>query len=95
MNPLDLLPEHLRLALSWLAVAMPLLLVFLHGFRRAADALYAHALSTPEKWDDEPMRRVRGVVVLVDGWVTAVARAVPGPPAPSQLAPVVDEREHS
>ena len=95
MNPLDLLPEHLRLALSWLSVVMPLLLVFLHSFRRAADTLYAHALSTPEMWDDEPMRRVRGVVVWLDGWVTALARAVPGPPAPSQFAPVVDERTQS
>lgn len=93
MNPLDLLPPQLRLALSWAAVIMPLLLVALHAFRHAADAFYEHALTTPETWDDKPTLRLRSAVRWLDGWVTAIARYVPGPPKASEVAPPISERE--
>ncbi len=84
MNPLDFFPVPVRVGLEWLAVIMPLVLVSMHTFRRAADALYAYALTTPEGWDDEPMRRFRNAVRWIDGWMLAIGRFIPGPPKPSE-----------
>lgn len=68
--------------LAAVTIAMPIVLVVLHGARAITTRLRAYALTTPETWDDVATARVLRVLDGLDAIVDAVSTVIPGPPAP-------------
>lgn len=68
--------------LAAVTIAMPIVLVVLHGARAITTRLRAYALTTPETWDDVATARVLRVLDGLDAIVDAVSAVIPGPPDP-------------
>lgn len=68
--------------LAAVTIAMPIVLVVLHGARAITTRLRAYALATPETWDDVATARVLRVLDGLDAIVDAVSTVIPGPPDP-------------
>lgn len=78
--------------LAAVTIAMPIVLVVLHGARAITNRLRAYALTTPETWDDVATARVLRVLDGLDAIVDAVSSVVPGPPLPR--TPGIERVEH-
>lgn len=79
--------ERLELALAYVTIAMPIVLVVLHGLRAITTRLRVYALTTPETWDDKATARVLRVLDGLDALVDAVSVVIPRPPARRDLNP--------
>lgn len=78
--------------LAAVTIAMPIVLVVLHGARAITTRLRAYALTTPETWDDVATARVLRVLDGLDAIVDAVSTVIPGPPDPR--TPGIERVDH-
>lgn len=74
--------EQIEHALAIITIAMPVVLVALHGTIGVVRRLRAYALTTPETWDERALDRVLRVLDWIEVLVLAVSRYIPGPPRP-------------
>ncbi len=79
--------EQIERILAYVTIAMPIVLVALHGARAITTRLRTYALTTPEKWDDHATARVLRVLDGLDAIVDAVSTVIPGPPRPLNSTP--------
>ena len=86
--------QDIERILAYVTIAMPIVLVALHGARAITTRLRVYALTTPERWDDAATARVLRVLDGLDAIVDAVSMVVPRPPRPLNPTPAIERVEN-